>query len=146
MASEPYILVVDDFEDGREMLSEYLRFRGLPVVEASNGETAVKLARERKPTVVLMDMRMPGMDGWQATKALRNDPATQDVIVIAISAHVMDEATSTAFAAGCDAFIPKPYDISSVAKGVASVFRHGRAGLNTHADLFHLGQPTPPAA
>ena len=67
MASpEPYVLVVDDSDDGREMLSEYLRFRGLAVVEASSGENAIELARQRKPTVVLMDIRMPGMDGWQA--------------------------------------------------------------------------------
>lgn len=142
MSSEPYVLVVDDFDDGREMLSEYLRFRGLPVLEAPDGETALRLARARKPAVVLMDIRMSGMDGWQATQVLKNDPATQDVIVIAISAHVLNHASNTSFAVGCDAFIPKPYDITSVADGVTAVFERGYEGLTAHADLFHLCGPS----
>ena len=138
MASpEPYILVVDDFVDGREMLSEYLRFRGLPVVEAADGETALQLVRQRKPAVVLMDLRMPGIDGWDTARTIRNDPATEDVIIIAMSAHVMNKATAHAFAVGCDGFIPKPYDITTVGNGVADVFQHGRDGLAAHADLFH---------
>jgi CheY-like chemotaxis protein len=139
---EPYILVVDDFADGREMLSEYLRFRGLPVVEAADGETALRLVRERKPTVVLMDLRMPGIDGWDTASALKNDPATSDVIIIAMSAHVMNKATATAFAVGCDGFIPKPYDLMTVADGVADVFQRGRDALAAHADLFHRCTPS----
>ena len=139
---EPYILVVDDFPDGREMLSEYLRFRGLPIVEAADGETALQLVRERKPTVVLMDLRMPGIDGWDTAKALKSDPATEDVIIIALSAHVMDKATANAFAVGCDGFIPKPYDLTRVADGVADVFQRGRDGLTAHADLFHRCAPS----
>ena len=143
MASpEPYILVVDDFPDGREMLSEYLRFRGLPIVEAADGETALQLVRERRPAVVLMDLRMPGIDGWDTAKALKSDPATEDVIIIALSAHVMDKATANAFAVGCDGFVPKPYDITSVADGVADVFQRGRDGLAAHADLFHRCAPS----
>ena len=142
MASpEPYILVVDDFADGREMLAEYLRFRGLPVVEAADGETALQLVRERKPTMVLMDLRMPGIDGWDTARAIRNDPATADVIIIALSAHVMNQATANAFAVGCDGFIPKPYDITTVADGVADVFERGRDGLAGHTDLFHRCTP-----
>ena len=135
---DPYILVVDDFDDGREMLSEYLRFRGLPVVEAPDGETALQLARDRNPAVILMDIRMTGIDGLQATKALKSDPATEDVIVIAISAQVMDKSSNSAFAVGCDAFIPKPYDITSVADGVTAVFERGHEGLAAHSALFHL--------
>jgi CheY-like chemotaxis protein len=140
-SSEPYVLVVDDFEDGREMLSEYLRFHGLPVVEAPDGKTALQIARERTPAIVLMDLRMAGMDGFQTTEALRSDAASREVIVIAISAHVMKNAIETAFSVGCDGFISKPYEIEAVAKAVSDVLRRGHEGLAAHAALFHLVQP-----
>ena len=87
MAPKPSILVVDDSPDGREMLVEYLVFRGFHVTEAGNGAEAIEVARRVKPNIVLMDLSMPGVDGWEATRTLKADPALQDVVVIAVTAH-----------------------------------------------------------
>jgi CheY-like chemotaxis protein len=72
--AKPCILVVDDSSDGREMLAEYLTFRGFSVVEASNGGNAIDLVHKRRPAVILMDLQMPGIDGWDATRQLKANP------------------------------------------------------------------------
>ena len=89
MKPHDYVLVVDDFADGREMVAEYLTFRGLSVVTASEGAEALRIARERPPAVVLMDLTMPGVDGWEATRRLKADPRTAESIVIALTAHAL---------------------------------------------------------
>lgn len=125
----PYVLVVDDSSDGREMLAEYLTFRGFEVVEAADGQAALTLARERPPAVILMDLQMPGLDGWKATQELKADPATKDILVIALTAHALQPDEGIARRAGCDGFITKPYDITAVADAVAEVVRHAPSGL-----------------
>src|SRR5436190_20010003 len=74
-AATPYILLVDDDPDSREMLAEYLTFRGFDVICARNGETALTHARTRRPALILMDLQMPGIGGWQATRELKAHPA-----------------------------------------------------------------------
>src|SRR5437762_1697383 len=83
------VLIVDDSPDGREMLAEYLTFRGFEVIEAVNGEDALTHARTRHPTVILMDLQMPGIGGWEATRQLKADATTRDIIVIAVTAHAL---------------------------------------------------------
>jgi two-component system cell cycle response regulator DivK len=122
-AATDTILVVDDFEDAREMLAEYLRFRGYHVVEARTGAEAVTLARELKPRVVLMDLTMPELDGWNATRILKTDPATQDIVVIAVTAHALAPDEARARSAGCDGYIPKPYDLKQLAGVVSRALR-----------------------
>ena len=86
---EPLILVVDDYPDNREMYSAYLRFQGLEVMEAANGGEALAHAFERTPDLIVMDLSLPGVDGWQATRLLKADPRTKDVPVIAVTGHAL---------------------------------------------------------
>jgi two-component system cell cycle response regulator DivK len=123
------VLLVDDFRDGREMLSEYLRFSGFHVAEAVDGAQALDIALKTKPRVVLMDLTMPGMDGWEATRRLKADPRTRDIIVIALTANVMHGEEERARAAGCDGFIPKPFELTAVADTLRKVVRGGRVAL-----------------
>ncbi|HET9831597.1 MAG TPA: response regulator [Vicinamibacterales bacterium] len=127
--AKPYVLVVDDSSDGREMLAEYLTFRGLSVIEAANGETAIDLVHKHRPALILMDLQMPGIGGWDATRQLKANPATRDIIVIAMTARVLAPDEGIARQAGCDGFIAKPYDITAVADATIEVLVRGRDGL-----------------
>src|SRR3982074_994888 len=104
------VLVVDDYPDGLDLVTEYLTFRGFSVLAARNGEEALQIARTTKPDIVLMDLSMPGMDGWQATKVLKNDPATSRICVVAVTARALKPERDDAIAAGCDGVISKPFD------------------------------------
>ena len=134
--SKPYILIVDDFPDGREMLAEYLAFRGMTAVTSCDGEEALKVARERPPAVVLMDLTMPGMDGWEATRQLKADPITRDAIVIALTAHALAPDEGTARQAGCDGFIAKPYDLEALGNALERLLSAGRPALKTLTMVF----------
>jgi two-component system cell cycle response regulator DivK len=104
----PLILVVDDYADNREMYSAYLRFQGLDVVEAANGAEALERAFERPPDLVVMDLSLPGVDGWQATRTLKADARTKNIPVIAVTGHALAGAPEQAAEAGCDGFLTKP--------------------------------------
>ncbi|HMH50385.1 MAG TPA: response regulator [Candidatus Acidoferrum sp.] len=106
--SAPLILVVDDYADNREMYSAYLKFQGLDVVEAANGAEALERAFERPPDLVVMDLSLPGIDGWQATRALKADARTKNIPVIAVTGHALAGAPEQAAEAGCDGFLTKP--------------------------------------
>ena len=101
------MLVVDDYQDAREMCAEYLRYSGFRVAEARNGHEALEQAWATRPDVVLMDLSLPGMDGWEATRRLKADERTRDVPVIALTGHSHVQSDG-ARQAGCDAFITKP--------------------------------------
>jgi two-component system, cell cycle response regulator DivK len=107
-AAVPLILVVDDYADNREMYSAYLKFQGLEVVEAANGAEALERAFERPPDLVVMDLSLPGVDGWQATRALKADARTKSIPVIAVTGHALAGAPEHAAEAGCDGFLTKP--------------------------------------
>ena len=139
----PYILLVEDDADGREMLAEYLQFRGFKVIAAADGETGIAHARRRRPALILMDLQMPGMTGWEATRRLKADPDTRDIIVIAMTAHALVPDEGVARQAGCDGFIAKPFDITAVGDAIADVVRHGRAGLVAVDQLTHHTQKRP---
>jgi two-component system cell cycle response regulator DivK len=128
--AKPYILVVDDSQDGREMLTEYLVFRGFDVVAVAGGDAALACVRDRHPALILMDLQMPGLSGWDATRQLKAHPETRDIIVIALTAHAMTRDEEIARQAGCDGFIPKPFDITSVGNIVAELLTRGRAALS----------------
>jgi CheY-like chemotaxis protein len=107
-ARAPLILVVDDYADNREMYSTFLRFHGLEVTEAANGTEALSAAFERPPDVIVMDLSLPGVDGWQATRLLKADNRTKDIPVIAVTGHALAGASEEAKQAGCDRFLTKP--------------------------------------
>src|SRR5262249_29969020 len=105
---KPLILVVDDYRDARDMFAEYLRYSGYRVAEAANGEEAVEKAIELLPDVVLMDLSLPVLDGWEATKRLKSDPRTASVRILAVTGHTLSGSKEEATGAGCDGFIAKP--------------------------------------
>lgn len=104
----PLILVVDDYQDAREMYAEYLQFSGFRVAEARNGNEAVSQAFELKPDLILMDLSLPGMDGWEATRVLKADDRTRHIPVVALTGHALAGASEGAKKAGCDSFVTKP--------------------------------------
>ena len=104
----PLILVVDDVDDARFMYSLYLTTHGFRVIEAANGEDAVRLAHEHQPALVLMDLGLPKMDGWEATRRIKADSRTRGVPVLAISGHAFADSVRRAKDAGVDAFFVKP--------------------------------------
>jgi two-component system, cell cycle response regulator DivK len=104
----PLILVVDDYQDAREMYAEYLQFSGFRVAEAKNGNEAVEKAFALKPDLILMDLSLPGMDGWEATRRLKADDATRRIPVVALTGHALAGASEGAKKAGCDSFVTKP--------------------------------------
>ena len=105
------ILLVEDNEMNRDMLSRRLVKRGYEVVVAVDGREGVQKARSEAPALVLMDMSLPVLDGWEATRALRADTATRSIPVIALTAHAMAGDREKALAAGCDDFNTKPIEL-----------------------------------
>jgi CheY-like chemotaxis protein len=104
----PLILVVDDYQDAREMYAEYLQFSGFRVAEARNGNEAVTQAFQLQPDLILMDLSLPGMDGWEATRVLKSDERTRHIPVVALTGHALAGASEGAKKAGCDSFVTKP--------------------------------------
>ena len=104
----PLILVVDDYQDAREMYAEYLQFSGFRVAEARNGNEAVEQALALKPDLILMDLSLPGMDGWEATRRLKADDTTRHIPIVALTGHALAGASEGAKKAGCDSFVTKP--------------------------------------
>ena len=107
-AERPKVLLVDDYPDAREMYSEYLKFTGFDVVEASNGMEALQRAVDMEPDIILMDLSLPVMDGWEATRRLKADVRTADIPVVALTGHALSGMSEGAQRAGCDAFVTKP--------------------------------------
>jgi CheY-like chemotaxis protein len=111
------------------MLAEYLTFRGFRVTEAAHGAEAMATAQRVRPDVILMDLSLPGMDGWEATRQLKSDPLTQATIIVAVTAHAFPPEREKARAAGCDGFIVKPYDLTSLADALTDIRALGPAAL-----------------
>lgn len=125
MALVPSVLVVDDFPDGREMVAEYLVFRGFSVLQAATGAEALALARKHRPRLVLMDLGMPGLDGWETTRQLRADQRTKGCTIIALTAHALASQHATAITAGCDEVIAKPFDLATLGDTVDRIINQG---------------------
>jgi len=104
----PLILLVDDFPDNREMYALYLDYAGYEVAEAATGYEALARAFERAPDLIVMDLSLPGLDGWEATRRLKSDPRTKQIPVLALTGHAMEGFSQGARDAGCDAFVTKP--------------------------------------
>lgn len=105
------ILLVEDNEMNRDMLSRRLLRNGFEVVMAVDGGQAVAMAASESPAIILMDMSLPVIDGWEATRQVKANPATSSIPGIALTAHAMAEDEAKARAAGCDDFDTKPVDI-----------------------------------
>ena len=105
------LLIVEDNELNRDMLSRRLIRLGYEILIAINGEQGVEMARSEKPELILMDMSLPGLDGWEASRLLKADPATRHIAIIALTAHAMTSDRDKAMAAGCDDYDTKPVEM-----------------------------------
>ena len=105
---QPLVLVVEDYQDAREMYAAYLQFSGYRVAEASNGYEAIEQANELMPDIILMDLALPRMDGWEATRRLKSNDRTRNIPIVALTGHALAGHAEGARQAGCDAFVTKP--------------------------------------
>jgi two-component system cell cycle response regulator DivK len=112
------ILLVEDNEMNRDMLSRRLMRRGFQVVFALDGQQGIDLARSERPDIILMDMSLPIIDGWEATRRLKADDATRSVPVIGLTAHAMSGDRERAIEAGCDDYDTKPVDLDRLISNI----------------------------
>jgi len=122
------ILLVEDHEMNRDMLFRRLRRNGFHVEEAEDGLSAIQKARALTPDLILMDMALPEMDGWEATRQLKADPLTNDIPVIGLSAHAMSGDRGKALAAGCDDYDTKPIDLKRLLAKIEALLAPEGAG------------------
>jgi CheY-like chemotaxis protein len=108
----PKILLVEDNEMNRKMLSRRLERKGFQVIFAVDGERGVAMARTEAPDLILLDMSLPVLDGWEATRQLKADAATMRIPIIALTAHAMSGDREKTMEAGCDDYDTKPVDLS----------------------------------
>jgi two-component system cell cycle response regulator DivK len=120
------VLLVEDNEMNRDMLSRRLTRRGFEVVFAVNGNQGVDLARSEKPDIILMDMSLPIMDGWEATRRVKSDEATRNVPVIGLTAHAMSGDREKAIEAGCDDYDTKPVELDRLVGKIERLLGNGK--------------------
>ena len=104
----PLVLVVEDYQDAREMYAAYLQFSGYRVAEATNGLEAIEQANALMPDIILMDLALPKMDGWEATRRLKMQDSTRHIPIVALTGHALAGHAEGARQAGCDSFVTKP--------------------------------------
>jgi len=119
------ILLVEDNEMNRDMLSRRLERKGFEVVIAVDGQAGVDMASSTNPDIILMDLSLPVMDGWEATRQLKADPATQRIPVIALTAHAMSGDEVKAREAGCDDYDTKPVNLNRLLEKIGSLLSSG---------------------
>jgi CheY-like chemotaxis protein len=119
----PRILVVEDNEENRDALSRRLQRRGFEVIIAVDGVAGVASAKAEKPDLVLMDMNMPELDGWEATRQIKADPALTEIPVIALTAHAMQGDRERAIAAGCTDYHTKPIEFPKLLAQIESILQ-----------------------
>ena len=122
------ILLVEDNEMNRDMLSRRLERKGFEVIIAVDGLEGVNMARSERPDLVLMDMSLPVMDGWEAVRTLKDDPETQAIPVLGLSAHAMTPDRDKAINAGCDDYDTKPVDIKRLLEKIQSLLGQNDGG------------------
>lgn len=122
----PKILLVEDNEDNRDMLSRRLMKKGYEVVCAVDGAQGVEMARSATPDLILMDMSLPVVDGWEATRRVKADTATKAIPVIALTAHAMTGDRDKALAAGCDDYDTKPIELPNLLNKIETLLKIGQ--------------------
>ena len=115
------ILLVEDNEMNRDMLSRRLEKRGYQVLLALDGEQGIAVAHPERPDLVLMDISLPVLDGWEATRKLKSAPDTQSIPIIALTAHAMSSDRDKAVEAGCDDFDTKPIDLGRLIQKIEAL-------------------------
>jgi DNA-binding response OmpR family regulator len=121
------ILVIEDTENTRVLLQRRLKLKNYDVLTAEDAEHGLVLAQNQKPDLILMDVGLPGMDGWEAARQLKANPATSGIPVIALTAHAMQSDREKAVAAGCDDYETKPIDFNSLFARMDALLARGQA-------------------
>lgn len=117
------LLLVEDNEMNRDMLSRRLLRKGYEVLLAIDGQQGLEMTRAERPDLILMDMSLPVLDGWEATRRLKEDPATASIPVLALTAHASDADRDQALAAGCDDFDTKPIDLPRLLEKIETLLK-----------------------
>ncbi len=117
----PKILIIEDNEENRDALARRLRRRGFDVIMAANGMDGLAMAQSEKPDLVLMDMNMPELDGWEATRRLKAAPESAAIPVIALTAHALAGDRERAIAAGCAEYHTKPVDLAALLTQIETI-------------------------
>jgi two-component system cell cycle response regulator DivK len=120
------ILIVEDNDKNRKLVRDVLTFKGYEVIESETGEEGVRLAQERRPSLVLMDIRLPGIDGVEALRRLRAEQTTRGIPVMAMTASVMSEDRQKIMAAGFDGYQSKPINVTDFVAAVAQLLERRR--------------------
>jgi two-component system, cell cycle response regulator DivK len=120
------ILVVDDNETNRDLVVHFLTMKGHVSIIALNGAQAISLAQTEQPDLILMDMDMPVLNGWDASVQLKQDPKTANIPILALTAHAMLEDKRRAFSSGCDDFMAKPMDLLKLADKIEELIANRR--------------------
>jgi len=120
-STPPLVLVVDDAADARALYGEYLEYLGFRVETAENGAQAIQSARREWPAIIIMDLAMPELDGWQAIKRLKSDPLTADIPIVALSAFAFGEEPKRAREAGAELCLSKPCLPSQLARVIRAL-------------------------
>ena len=119
------ILLVEDNEMNRDMLTRRLERKGFEIVIAVDGQVGVDMASSASPDIILMDLSLPVIDGWEATRRIKADPATQSIPVIALTAHAMAGDEQKALEAGCDDYDTKPIDLKRLLGKIGNLLGAG---------------------
>ncbi|MET0223599.1 MAG: response regulator [Terrimicrobium sp.] len=127
----PKILLIEDNEMNRDMLSRRLIRRGYEVVLATNGQEGLALARSVGPDLILMDLSLPTLDGWETTRRIKSSLSTAAIPIIALTAHAMSGDKEQALAAGCDDYDTKPIEFERLLEKIALQLEHGRKTTRT---------------
>jgi CheY-like chemotaxis protein len=130
----PKILLVEDNEMNRDMLSRRLERKGYQVVLAVDGQSGVEMAQTQAPDLILMDMSLPVLDGWEATRRLKTNAATQHILVIGLTAHAMSSDRDKALEAGCDDYDTKPIELPRLLGKIEALLSGG--------EMASAGEPT----
>jgi two-component system cell cycle response regulator DivK len=125
-SGSPLVLIVDDFPDARELYTSYLSSHGYRVVQASNGLEACTQATSLVPDLIVMDLAMPVMDGWEATRRIKGDGRTSHVPVVALTGHASPGVAERALAAGCERVIIKPFLPHELTRLIGELLRDRR--------------------
>jgi CheY-like chemotaxis protein len=140
------ILLVEDNESSRDMLARRLSRRGYDVIAAADGRTGISLARDRSPDLIVMDLSLPEIDGWEAARRLKADPVTCEIPIVALTAHAMASDRQRALDSGCDGYHTKPVDFENLVRSLESFLeaRHIPASLPGNPILASAPVGDPP--
>ena len=116
-----YILIIEDDEKNMKLIRSVLQLGKCQILEAKSAEEGIQLAREHHPDLILMDIRLPGMSGLEATRFIKDDPEIKGIPIVALTSYADEEDEKEAIGAGCTAFIPKPIDTQSFRKAITMI-------------------------